>query len=784
MEIVVEPVVSFLVEKLGNLLIQEAISLIGLRAQVEWIETELGWMRSFLKDADAEQQGDERAKKWVRDVHGIAYDTEDVIDSFLLKVESLRGRGSLCSIKRCAFIVSELIARHKIASKIKHIKLKIDDISKRRTTYGIESIGRAEGSSSAGRSLQEWRLTSPNVQEPDFVGFEKDLEALVMRLTEGELRRCVVSVVGMGGLGKTTLTKKLYNTDSVKKHFHTHAWISVSQEYDVRDLLGVIVKRCLVLSNEELEMVEKMNVVELRDKISEYLNHKRYLVVLDDIWKGEAWDSLKDAFPDMNNGSRIVLTTRNKDVALYADARSQPHELRFLNNEESWKLFRKKAFPGQDGGCPRDLEVLGREIVEKCHCLPLAIVVIGGLLSRKEPREWENVCKTISWQFIKGDVKISSILSLSYNDLPHRLKPCFLYLGNFPEDYEFHTMELIRMWAAEGFLQQRGEETLEEVGEMFLKELIQRCMVQVAKRSSSGGIKSFRVHDLLRDLSISEAKEGKFLEVHHGNMNVTSASRARRLAIHHNDLSKYNSLTSSSPHVRSVLIYTQGYSWLQRKQEKFLYRGFKLLRVLCLHGAPIEKLPTEIGELVHLRYLGCTKTFLKSLPSSIGNLPSLQTLSVASFDNIKVPSTIGKMRQLRHLQVKGVDKLNYLGWVGPWGVIEGHPRLDQMSNLQTLSHVKAGKWMQSCLGKLTNLRKLGIGLVTGADAEVFNESIANLGCLQSLSIVTQGFEYKNQGSLVPLSPLLKLSKLRLEGSAGDVGEAEKPSYSQITFEFI
>ncbi|XP_058068302.1 disease resistance protein RPP13-like [Magnolia sinica] len=288
----------------------------------------------------------------------------------------------------------------------------------------------------------------------------------------------------------------------------------------------------MVLSREDLELVEKMNVVEQRDNISEYLKDKRYLVVLDDIWKHEAWDALKDAFPDMNNGSRVVLTTRNKDIALYADVQSKPHELRFLNNEESWDLFCKKAFPGLGAICPPELEELGRQIVEKCDCLPLAIVVIAGLLSRKEPCEWENVGKSITWQFVEGQAKISSILSLSYKNLPNHLKPCFLYMGIFPEDNEFRAKKLIQLWAAEGFLQRRGDETLEEVGYDHLKELIQRNMIQLVNKSSSGGIKSCRIHDLLRDLSISEAKEDKFLQIHHENVDALSTSTACRFAIH------------------------------------------------------------------------------------------------------------------------------------------------------------------------------------------------------------------------------------------------------------
>ncbi|XP_058114454.1 probable disease resistance protein At1g58602 [Magnolia sinica] len=724
----VESVVELLLGKLAEPLIREAIFLHGVHDQVELLTFEFERMVAFMEDADSKQEGDRRVKRWVRHVRDVAYDAEDVIDTFIFKIATSKPRGFLARIRMYAFTPTELIARHEVGSEIERIKNKIRDISESRSTYGIENIGQQAGTSSAGPSLKEWRLTSPLSQEPDFVGFEKDMEILVGRLTKGESRH-VVSVVGMGGLGKTTLIRKVYNNTRVKIHFHFCEWISISQEYRVKDLLHNFIYCHMVLSKEDLEKVQKMNVFELRHKISLYLQEKKYLMVLDDIWTVEAWDALKDAFPDMNNGSRVMLTTRNKDVALHAQ--SLLHELRFLEKDESWDLFCKKAFPGQNNICPPDhLEKLGRVIVEKCHGLPLAIVVIGGLLARKEAREWENVQKSLSWQFIQGEVKISHILSLSYKDLPYYLKPCFLYLGNFPEDHEFHAKELIQMWAAEGFLQQRGEETLEEVGEDCLKELIQRNMVQVA-RSSSGNIKSCRIHDLLRDLSISEAKEGMFLQVQSGiNANAPPASRARRLAIHHNNSSKYISLSCSTPHLRSVLIYNEGDAWLQREEVKFLFRGFKLLRVLYIHSKYIIKLPREIGELIHLRYLGCTGTNLESLPSSIGNLLNLQTLFVTSNYIMKVPSTIEKMQQLRHFQVKSITK----DASTIYGEIEARPRLDWINSLQTLSLVRCGKWMEEgCLGKLTNLRKLGILVDTKADAEVFKQ-VTRLDCLHSLNL--------------------------------------------------
>lgn len=180
-----------------------------------------------------------------------------------------------------------------------------------------------------------------------------------------------------------------------------------------------------------------------------------------------------------------------------------------------------------------EMEKMGRDIVAKCGGLPLAVVVLGGFLSRKDqkPSEWEKVLKRINWQLDEPQNQISTILSLSYNDLPNFLKPCFLYLGAFPEDFEIPAKKLIQLWVAEGLVQQRCSGTIEEVAEDYLEELIGRSMVQVSTRRSNGSIKTCQIHDLLRDLSVSEAKEDKFHDVHR-SAEFSFSTRARRLTIH------------------------------------------------------------------------------------------------------------------------------------------------------------------------------------------------------------------------------------------------------------
>ncbi|KAL6005894.1 hypothetical protein ACLOJK_039939 [Asimina triloba] len=810
---IVESVVSFLVEWLGDQLIREINLLRDERNQIEWVRREFRRMECFLKDMDIGRVDEnDRVKNWRQEVRDSAYRAEDIIDIFFLAIAPLRRHGFLGTIKRYACICSELMARRELLSEVETIKIDLESITASRARYGFENMGgRGEAISGGGggRSSQqnqrERRLTAPHVEEPDFTGFDGDVKTLIQRLTQGEQRRCVIGVVGMGGLGKTTLARNVYKSVAVQKYFHPCVWISVSQVYAAKELLQAVIRSCMSLSEDDQKKVGRMNTGELSGKIAEYLAGKKYIIVLDDMWTPDAWDELKDAIPDGNDGSRVLLTTRNKDVALHADARSEPHELRFLTEAESWELFCKKAFPGRNASfSDGDMEKQGREMVRKCGGLPLAIVVIGGLLSRKEPREWENVYKSINWQFVEGQVQISWILSLSYKDLPYDLKPCFLYLGTFPEDYEFPAKKLVKLWAAEGFLHQRGEEMVEKVGEDCLKELIRRSLVQVARTSAMGAIKSCKIHDLLRDLCISEAKEERFLEIDGGHKTNRvapsfSRGRARRLAIHHGR--KYFCLRHAARNLHSLVIHGQDEELygrrLGRRQEKLLGGNFKLLRVLDLNKVRMQNLPSEIGEVIHLRYLSCllvttkrsiTRSIIElehvfaevSLPSSIGNLTNLQTLLIYSVNNVKIPSTIEKLKQLRHLEIKISKEMQvYRDRIGVGGVIKGKPRLHSMSHdLCSLANVWAGKWLyKDCLREMKNLRKLGICLYSKKGECVGKEeweSIVGLKFLESLlvsSVNPRNREKNSQLKLVPLNHLHRLSKLCL------LGKLEKPPES-------
>ncbi|WKA05271.1 hypothetical protein VitviT2T_023246 [Vitis vinifera] len=418
----------------------------------------------------------------------------------------------------------------------------------------------------------------PTVEETNVVGMKNDVEAVKGKLLEGAMERVVVAIWGMGGLGKTTLAKKVYNDRDIQNHFCYRAWVYVSQEYNIRELLLGIANCVTTLTDEQ----KRKNENELGEEVYKCLQGKRNLIVLDDIWNTDVWRGLSSYFPAESNKSRVLITTRREDIVV--DAHSDCYKLQLLGEKESWELFLNKVgtravltWPG--------LEEFKKEIVAKCKGLPLTIVVLGGLLSLKDLTRdsWLKVLKSMDWHLSQGPDSCLGILALSYNDLPSYLKPCFLYCGVFPEDSEIKATKLIRLWVAEGFVQKRGKETLEDVAEDYLYELIQRSMIQVADTRDDGRVKSCRIHDLLRDLAISEAKEEKLFEVAE-NIDVEVLPTSVRRLISSN-ISQTNSPHLKNSNIRSLILNRsidegdEGGDWLKDNNLGKLTHHLKQLKL-------------------------------------------------------------------------------------------------------------------------------------------------------------------------------------------------------------
>ncbi|KAJ0430166.1 putative P-loop containing nucleoside triphosphate hydrolase, leucine-rich repeat domain superfamily [Helianthus annuus] len=480
-----------------------------------------------------------------------------------------------------------------------------------------------------------------------FVALDRDAELIIKRLVEYRKKVDVVSIVGMGGIGKTTLATKVFNDAYVKYHFDVIAWVTVSQTYDKRAVLTRILKS----NHAQLDLV-KASDCQLHELVHRHLIDQRYLIVIDDIWDKETWDNLKSLFPGRNNGSRILLTSRITEVAKHASSDGFIHHLRYLNKDQSWQLLCQKVFQGDE--CPEWSIKPGMRIVEHCHGLPLALVVIAGVLAKHSWSEkfWVEIADRVDSYIVGDQDGCVEILALSYNHLPLHLRECFLYLGGFHEDYKFQVKILIRLWVAEGFIQQTGNQSLEDIAEGYLMDLIDRNLVIVDRWKSNGAVKACKMHDLVRELCWKKAKEERFsLTIEHPMLfhlyDVITPSYKPTVRVFMN--TKYIPVIPclSTQNLRSLFF---GYFTLYSDDIARYFRFFMLLRVLDLETYKLDEFPKGMELLVHLRYLRICHSS-KKFPSSICYLWNLQTLIyfTKDSDTVVIPGNISDMVNLRHL---------------------------------------------------------------------------------------------------------------------------------------
>ncbi|KAM3203331.1 hypothetical protein P3L10_030957 [Capsicum annuum] len=537
-------------------------------------------------------------------------------------------------------------------------------------------------------TLQFERITS---MSEEMVGFDEVVNKLRRQLIGGLSGLDVISIVGMPGLGKTTLANKLFFDQLVVSHFDVRAQCCVSQVYTRKDLLLTILRGV----EKDAVISDNLPENELADKLRKLLLVQRYLILVDDVWEKIAWDDLKPCFCDANNRSQIIVTTRLGDVAYHAQLVSDPHFLRLFTPEESWMLLKNKVFNTRS--CPLVLEDVGRKIAQKCGGLPLSVVLVAGILetTEKENHSWEQVAINLGSHI---QVKSEDIINLSYQDLPFHLKPCFLYFGVFLEDEEIQVSKLTWLWIAEGLVKTHKEKLSEDLAEYYLKNLIGKNLVMVSKISSDGKIKACRIHDLLLDFCKQKAKVENFLQCikgDNGNMNPSyqKYSIPRRLCLHFqgDNLSKWSSICSDVQSFHLMRGKRIGLSSIAHASHTF--NSFKFLWVLNLEFTVIDSFPEA---LTCLRYVAVRVAEDSSLSFS-ANLVNLETLIVKGLGGrVTLPLTLWKMVKLRHLHI-----YNHV-------VFNINNSLQKLDHLRTLSSAwfPCTENMNKVFENIPNLQKL------------------------------------------------------------------------------
>ncbi|XP_037448441.1 disease resistance protein RGA5-like [Triticum dicoccoides] len=740
-----------IVSNLGQVLVQELQEIRGVGDKVVHLRDELATMNAALRIiSEADQESVDRlVREWEKQVLDLAYDAEDCTDTYSLCITRptphppsdvapnhgliFSWAGYLLSrAKRMGrYPYEKLVLQRTLAADIKALLARTTAVSERRVRYGID---RAALPRAACFALASAASVSTNalrrVDDPNqFVGITEQANALAKKIKAAVIhdqddkmkapvhaeddqikaddedgnRLKVFSIVGFGGLGKTTLAMEL--CQRLDADFPCQALVSVSQGFHAeKDMKGLLVRVLQQIPREKSddEQIHGMDVEKLYNKIKELLDHKRYLIVIDDVWNLAAWEAIRLKLPENNSGSRIIVTTRIETVAKAASVYFV-HHMEPMKLEASKELFMNRVF-GPMAYCLGGQEKYMDTILKKCGGMPLAIISIASLLTNYRSVEgitvWERVSRSIGSQMESHPTleRMRQVITLSYDYLPRHLKACMMYLSIFPEHYVIGKYRLLYRWIAEGLVTEKRGLTLLEVAQEYLNELINRNMIQLEKfvleqyGSTKVEVEGCRVHDMILEVMVSKSKDYGL--------------------------------------------------------EKLLDRlgEFKLLRVLDLEDCKSlrDKHMRDVCRLYLLRFLSLRGTNVKAIPDKIGNLEHLETLDIKS-------TSIGKLLPQTVTKLSKLECLRSNEWLLPW----------ELGNMKALCVVDTGildgddvPLVTQEIGKLPQLQVLSIRIETD---EFLQESLTNLATSLSKTSTLQSLHLEYYGGKDGLEFLLHVS---------------------------
>ncbi|KAL7169098.1 hypothetical protein ACSBR2_034182 [Camellia fascicularis] len=644
---------SRVVKKIGSIAIREVGLEWGVEEELKTLEGTLSTVKALLLDAErlykqASQEGYYSIVMgvWFERLQTAIYEADNLLNEF--QYEALRrqvllrmnDRGIGIQVRKF-FSSSHTLAfrlRFKMSCKIKKIRKRLDMIAEDRTKFHLittENVPTHTVSSSV----------SSLVNESEFVGRDNDRERILELLMNSNEKISVISIVGIGGLGKTTLVKLLYNNKMVVDHFELRVWVRVAQDFNVKNVMQKIIQ-CVTDSD-----TDQSHTV-----LQKQLGDKRFLLVLDDVCNCDNRDWVKffRFLRGSANGSKIIVTTRNKLVA--ATVATVPvYNLESLSDEDCHELLLKWAGHekvGEQHG--NQLSELSKEIVKKCHRNPLAAKTLGNnLFMKTDESEWLHLKEKELWELVQKKHDILAVLRLSYDPLHASLKRCFIYCSIFPKNYEIEIDKLKQLWMAQGFIQASGlNHELEDIGDEYLNQLCSIFFLEKIENQHGNLLKMCRMPEIFRDLAVFMANE-ECLSTEHYHLGLIS-ERVKHVSFRDYDCSGEEEVTKSLftlKHLHTIFFPFRGVGVGGEHFVEKCNLRFEYLHVLDLNNSCFQVLPHSIGNLKHLRLLDLSwNANIETLPNSISKLYNLQTLRIwYCFKIRELPKNIGNLISLRHL---------------------------------------------------------------------------------------------------------------------------------------